>query len=54
VKRLRLDDAARAELLHEVRYLEDARTGLGKRFRQAVAAVFARVRAHPLRPARGA
>jgi plasmid stabilization system protein ParE len=48
VKPLRLDEAARSELLHEVRYLEQAREGLGKRFRSAVTDVFARIREHPL------
>jgi len=47
VKRLRLDAAARAELLHEVRYYETVRPGTGRRFREAVDLVFARIRRTP-------
>ena len=43
MKRLRLDSAARAEFLHEVRYYDAVRPGTGKKFREAVDAVFARI-----------
>lgn len=45
--RLRLDSAARAELLHEIRYYEATRRGTGRRFREAVAAVFDRIKTSP-------
>ncbi|MGE0313812.1 MAG: type II toxin-antitoxin system RelE/ParE family toxin [Lautropia sp.] len=44
---LRLDSAARAEFLHEVQYYEATRTGTGRRFREAVAAVFERIERTP-------
>ena len=48
MKRLRLDDAARADLLHEVRYLESARRGIGRKFHEAVEDAFARIRRNPM------
>ena len=36
MKRLRLDAAARAELLHETKYYEATRSGTGRKFREAV------------------
>ena len=36
MKRLRLDSAARAELLHEIKYYETTRTGTGVKFREGV------------------
>ena len=47
MKPLRLDDAARDELLHEVRFLEAARRGSGRKFREAVAQAFERIRRNP-------
>lgn len=47
MKPLRVDSAARAELLHETRYIEDARRGYGKRFVAEVKAVFARIKHNP-------
>ena len=47
MKRLRLDSAARAEFLHEVRYYEAVRPGTGKKFREAVEAVLARIMRSP-------
>ena len=41
MKRLRIREEARAELLHEIRYYEGQREGTGKRFREAVNASFA-------------
>jgi plasmid stabilization system protein ParE len=47
VKPLRLDSAAREELLHEVRYYEAARPGSGRKFREAVDAAFDLIRRTP-------
>lgn len=47
MKRIRLDSAARAELLHEVRYYENARTGTGRKFREAVEQAFAWIKRSP-------
>ena len=47
MKRLRLDAAARVELLHEVRYYETVRSGTGRRFREAVDLAFAQIRRSP-------
>ena len=47
MKRLRLDAAARVELLHEVRYYETVRAGTGRRFREAVDVAFAQIRRNP-------
>lgn len=47
MKRLRLDSAARAELLHEVSYYEATRPGTGRRFREAVTEVFDHIRRTP-------
>ena len=47
MKVLRLDSAARAELLHEVKYYEVAKRGLGRRFYESVQEGFTRVRMHP-------
>ena len=41
MKRLRIGEEARAELLHEIRYYEGQQEGTGKRFREAVNASFA-------------
>ena len=41
MKRLRLREEARSELLHETKYYEEKRVGTGKRFREAVNASFA-------------
>ena len=41
MKRLRIREEAREELLHETRYYELQREGTGKRFREAVNASFA-------------
>lgn len=47
MKKLRLDSAAREELLHEVRYYEATRAGTGRKFREAIAVVFDRIRHAP-------
>ena len=47
MKRLRIDDAARQELLHEAAYYEATRKGLGKRFADVVADAFNRIRSEP-------
>jgi plasmid stabilization system protein ParE len=47
LKALRLDSAARAELLHETRYYEATRPGTGRRFREAVDAAFGRIKRAP-------
>lgn len=47
MNRLRLDSAARAELLHETEYYEATRPGTGRRFREAVAKAFGRIRKAP-------
>lgn len=44
MKPLRLDAAARAELLHEIKYYETTRAGTGARFRLAVDDVFERIK----------
>lgn len=40
MKRLRIREEARAELLRQTQYYESRREGTGKRFREAVAASF--------------
>ena len=45
--RLRLDSAARAELLHETRYYEATRPGTGRKFREAADDAFERIRRTP-------
>lgn len=45
--RLRLDSAARAELLHETQYYETTRPGTGRKFREAVGSVFERIKRTP-------
>ena len=40
MKKLRIREEARAELLHETRYYEGKRKGYGRRFREAVSASF--------------
>jgi plasmid stabilization system protein ParE len=47
VSRLRLDSAARAELLHETEYYETTRPGTGQRFREAVDEAFNRIKRAP-------
>jgi plasmid stabilization system protein ParE len=47
VKPLRVDSAARAELLHESRYLEQARPGFGKQFVAEIKSIFAQIRRNP-------
>lgn len=47
MKRLRLDSAARAELLHETKYYEITRPGTGRRFREAVNGAFGRIARNP-------
>ena len=47
MKRLRLDAAARTELLHETRYYEATRSGAGRKFREAVDSAFARIKRAP-------
>jgi plasmid stabilization system protein ParE len=47
VKRLRLDAAARAELLHETKYYEATRPDTGRKFREAVDEAFARIKRAP-------
>ena len=47
MKRMRLRGEARQELLSEVRYYEDKRSGTGKRFREAVNAAFGLIRNFP-------
>jgi plasmid stabilization system protein ParE len=47
VTRLRLDVAARAELLHETEYYEATRAGRGRRFREAVAETFEKINRAP-------
>lgn len=48
MKQLRLDTAARAEFLHETKYYEATRPGTGRRFRTAVAEIFARIEQNPM------
>ena len=45
--RLRLDSAARAELLHEIQYFEATRLGTGRKFREAADDAFERIRRTP-------
>lgn len=45
--RLRIDGAARAELLHEVEYYEAARPGMGRKFRLAADEAFERISRRP-------
>jgi plasmid stabilization system protein ParE len=47
VKRLRLDSAARAELLHETRYYESVRSETGRKFRLAVDDAFGGIKTNP-------
>ena len=47
MKPLRVDAAARAELLHESQYLERARPGYGKKFVAEIKAIFAQIRRNP-------
>jgi plasmid stabilization system protein ParE len=48
VKPLRVDSAARAELLHEAQYLEKARKGYGKKkFVAEVKSIFAQIKRNP-------
>jgi toxin ParE1/3/4 len=47
VKPLRLDSAARTELLHEVRYYDTVRVGTGRKFREAVDVAFGKIRRSP-------
>lgn len=47
MKPLQVDAAARTELLHEAKYFEDARDGLGKLFVAEVKAVFAQIKRNP-------
>jgi plasmid stabilization system protein ParE len=47
VKPLRVDSAARAELLHESKYIEAARRGYGKKFVAEVKDNFERIRRNP-------
>ena len=47
MKRLRLDAAARAELLHETKYYEATRSGNGRKFRLAVNEAFERIKRSP-------
>ena len=47
MKKLRLREEARAELLHETKYYEEKREGTGKRFRESVNASFALIARFP-------
>ena len=47
MKPLRVDSAARAELLHESRYLEHARPGYGKKFVAELKSIFAQIKRNP-------
>ena len=47
MKSLRVDSAAREELLHESQYIERARPGHGKKFVAEVKAIFAQIRRNP-------
>lgn len=53
MKRLRIREEARAELLHETGYYEDRRKGTGKRFREAVQESFALIVRFPASGAPG-
>ena len=47
MKPLRVDSAARAELLHESRYLEQARRGYGKKFVSEIKSIFSQIKRNP-------
>ena len=47
MKPLRVDSAARAELLHESQYLERARPGYGKKFVAEVKSIFSQIKRNP-------
>lgn len=47
MRTLRVDAAARAELLHESQYLEQARPGYGKKFVAEVNSIFAQIKRNP-------
>jgi plasmid stabilization system protein ParE len=47
VKPLRVDSAARAELLHESQYLERARRGHGKKFVSEIKSIFSQIKRNP-------
>ncbi len=47
MKALRVDSAARAELLHESQYLEQARRGYGRKFVAEVKSIFAQIERNP-------
>ena len=47
MKKLRFDSAARAELLHEVRFYAATRPGTGIRFQSAVQAALVRIKRNP-------
>ena len=47
MKPLRVDSAARAELLHESKYLEQARPGYGSKFVAEVRSIFAQIKRNP-------
>ncbi len=47
MKPLRVDSAARAELLHEAQYLEQARAGYGKKFVAEVKSILAQIKRNP-------
>lgn len=47
MKPLRVDSAARAELLHESQYIERARPQYGKKFVAEIKAVFAQIKRNP-------
>jgi plasmid stabilization system protein ParE len=47
VKSLRVDSAAREELLHEAQYLERARPTYGKKFVAEIKTIFAQIKRNP-------
>ena len=47
MKALRVDSAARAELLHESQYLERSRLGYGKKFVAEIKSIFGQIRRNP-------
>ena len=47
MKPLRVDEAARAELLHESQYFERAPPGYGKKFVAEIKSIFAQVKRNP-------
>ncbi len=53
MKRIRIREEARAELLHETRYYENRRAGTGRRFREAVKESFALILRFPAAGAPG-